>query len=99
MVIRNRRKHDEAIQELEVFEIYAKLADIIAFNAFRHMLIEDRILILLGKDFHENIVILKNSGLKIEPSFAKLLGEFNFEVYRSFHWLKWSNLALRIYSK
>lgn len=56
------------------FEIYAKSAPTITFNSYRHMVIEDRIFGLLGDGFQDEVVKLKNSGLKTEPSFATLLG-------------------------
>lgn len=56
------------------FEIYAKSTPTITFNGYMHMLIEDRILGLLGDGFRDEIVKLKKSGLKTEPSFAELLG-------------------------
>lgn len=41
--------------------------------AYRHMLIEDRILHLLGSNFRNEIRALKNKGLKTEPAFGLLL--------------------------
>lgn len=43
-------------------------------NAYRHMMIENRILKEKGLAFKQNIKILKSSGMKTEPAFAKLLG-------------------------
>jgi hypothetical protein len=43
-------------------------------NAFRHMLIEHKILILKDDKFRKEIIRLKKEGLKTEPAFAKLLG-------------------------
>ena len=42
--------------------------------AYRHMLIEYRILKEKGENFKSKIYDLKKSGLKTEPAFAKLLG-------------------------
>lgn len=43
-------------------------------NAYRHMLIENKILIEKGAEFKSQIIKLKAQGLKTEPAFAKLLG-------------------------
>lgn len=54
-------------------EIYASNISSFKSNAYRHMLIEDRIINLLGDEFKEKIINLKEKGLKTEPAFAKLL--------------------------
>ncbi|MBC3539247.1 DUF4269 domain-containing protein [Rufibacter sediminis] len=43
-------------------------------NAYRHMLVEHKILNLKGDKFRTEIIRLKQEGLKTEPAFAKLLG-------------------------
>lgn len=43
-------------------------------NAFRHMLIEHKILLEKGEDFRKSVVELKRKGIKTEPAFAQLLG-------------------------
>ncbi|RZK53543.1 MAG: DUF4269 domain-containing protein [Pedobacter sp.] len=43
-------------------------------NAFKHMLIEHKILLEKGEEFRRSIVELKLKGYKTEPAFAKLLG-------------------------
>lgn len=43
-------------------------------NAYRHMLIEHKILTRKGTEFRDKIKQLKSDGLKTEPAFAKLLG-------------------------
>lgn len=43
-------------------------------NAYRHMLIEHRILLEKGEQFRLQIIELKKQGYKTEPAFAKLLG-------------------------
>lgn len=43
-------------------------------NAYRHMLIEHKILNQQGPDFKAKIIQLKSEGIKTEPAFAKLLG-------------------------
>lgn len=42
--------------------------------AYRHLLIEHEILNAKGENFRQQIVKLKNDGLKTEPAFCKLLG-------------------------
>ena len=59
--------------EIENIEIYASKTKSYRSNAYRHMLIEYRILNLLGLDFKNKIIQLKRSGLKTEPAFAELL--------------------------
>jgi Domain of unknown function (DUF4269) len=41
--------------------------------AFRHLLIEDKILQMKGEEFKGKIIALKLSGIKTEPAFANLL--------------------------
>lgn len=43
-------------------------------NAYRHMLIEHRILIEKGESFRTEVIALKNKGYKTEPAFVLLLG-------------------------
>jgi uncharacterized protein YdcH (DUF465 family) len=43
-------------------------------HAYRHMLVEHHILNSNGDEFRKEIIRLKQSGLKTEPAFAKLLG-------------------------
>jgi len=43
-------------------------------NAYRHMLIEHKLLMEKGEDFRQQVVELKKQGFKTEPAFAKLLG-------------------------
>jgi len=43
-------------------------------NAYRHMIIENRILNLKGQKFRNQIRNLKSRGVKTEPAFALLLG-------------------------
>lgn len=56
------------------FEIYAASKPSHTQNGYRHMLIEHRILRLLGDPFRDEVIKLKKSGLKTEPTFARLLG-------------------------
>ena len=43
-------------------------------NAYRPMLVEARVLRLLGEEFMRRVVELKEKGVKTEPAFARLLG-------------------------
>ncbi|OMC71661.1 hypothetical protein BK126_06200 [Paenibacillus sp. FSL H7-0326] len=43
-------------------------------NAYRHMLIEDRVLKFAGEDFRSLVVSMKRKGTKTEPAFSMLLG-------------------------
>ncbi len=61
------------VKDIEI-EIYAQSLDSCKQNGYRHMVVEDRILRLGGERTREEIVILKKSGLKTEPAFAKYLG-------------------------
>ncbi|MGL5331085.1 MAG: DUF4269 domain-containing protein [Peptostreptococcaceae bacterium] len=54
-------------------EIYASTKDTKSSNGYRHMVVEGRLLYLGGEKFKQNIINLKQSGLKTEPAFAKLL--------------------------
>lgn len=43
-------------------------------NAYRHMLVEDKLLAQHGEAFRQQIVSLKRQGYKTEPAFALALG-------------------------
>lgn len=43
-------------------------------NAYRHMLIEHKLLLEKGEDFRLQVIELKKQNFKTEPAFAKLLG-------------------------
>ncbi len=58
----------------EEVEIFGSPVPSVRNNAYRHMLIEHRLLMLFGEDFRRQIIELKSQGLKTEPAFAKLLG-------------------------
>jgi len=55
-------------------EIFGQNKPISEQNAYRHMLIENKILKEKGAAFKSEIIKLKAQGLKTEPAFAKLLG-------------------------
>lgn len=56
------------------FEIFGQATPTVHQNAYRHMLIEYRILLEKGETFRQEIINLKNQGIKTEPAFAALLG-------------------------
>jgi len=56
------------------FEIFATDCPTSEQFGFVHMLVEARILTLLGKDFARKVRDLKQTGVKTEPAFAQLLG-------------------------
>ncbi len=55
-------------------EIYASATPTHLQAAYRHMLIEERILTIAGQSFREEIIRLKRMGYKTEPAFGFLLG-------------------------
>jgi len=55
-------------------EIFAQNLPTICQNAYRHMIIEYRCLQLFGEGFRQQVVGLKQSGIKTESAFAQLLG-------------------------
>lgn len=60
------------VDDMEI-EVYASKVSSFKTNGYRHMIIEDRILNYCSLKFKEKIVVLKRSGIKTEPAFAKLL--------------------------
>lgn len=54
-------------------EIYGAELPVEKQNSYRHMLIENRILLLLGQEFKSQVIQLKQTGWKTEPAFAQLL--------------------------
>jgi len=54
-------------------EIFGQNRAVTAQEAYRHMLIEHKILQEKGSEFRNKVIDLKNKGYKTEPAFAKLL--------------------------
>ncbi|BDD06856.1 DUF4269 domain-containing protein [Aureibacter tunicatorum] len=54
-------------------EIFAQNIDTVQQNAYKHMIIEYKLLNKMGDSFKENIRYLKLEGIKTEPAFALLL--------------------------
>jgi hypothetical protein len=55
-------------------EIFGQTIPSIQQMSYRHMIAEYKLLQKHGKDFRQEIIHLKNQGLKTEPAFAKALG-------------------------
>ncbi|PNW28792.1 diadenosine tetraphosphate hydrolase [Formosa algae] len=56
-----------------LFEIFGQNIPTEKQNAYRHMIIENRILKEKGSKFKQQVIELKANGIKTEPAFAKLL--------------------------
>lgn len=56
------------------FEVVAQPVPVTKQVAYRHMIIEWKILEEKGPVFKEKVMSLKNAGVKTEPAFAQLLG-------------------------
>ena len=73
-----KRNHMVVIARFEsasfLVEVFGQNLPIEEQMAYRHMLIEARILQEKGDQFRKRIIELKKSGMKTEPAFAKLLG-------------------------
>lgn len=54
-------------------EIFASPTPSARSAAWRHMLVEERIMALAGDDFRRRVICLKRCGVKTEPAFARLL--------------------------
>lgn len=57
-----------------LIEIFGQDRPVDEQEAYRHMIIEYKVLLEKGEDFRNQIIELKKQGLKTEPAFAKLLG-------------------------
>ncbi|WP_245987108.1 DUF4269 domain-containing protein [Maribacter vaceletii] len=57
-----------------LFDIFGQNIPTQKQNAYRHMIIENRILNEKGSKFKQRVKELKSKGIKTEPAFAKLLG-------------------------
>jgi Domain of unknown function (DUF4269) len=55
------------------FEIFGQPLPVQSQIAYRHLIIEHKILLEEGSQFKKEILHLKQNGLKTEPAFAKLL--------------------------
>lgn len=66
-------KSNFLIEDFEI-EIFGQNIPTQQQNAYRHMLIEHKILLEKGEEFRLQVIELKKQGFKTEPAFAKLLG-------------------------
>lgn len=67
-------------------EIFAQNIPSLQQNAYRHMIIEHRIINLANPKFKEEVIRLKMNGYKTEPAFGKLLNLQNpFEDLLQIH--------------
>lgn len=64
-------------------EIFGSGVEPCRSDAFRHMLVEDRILKLGGDGFREKVMDMKCRGVKTEPAFARLLGLGDGDPYKA----------------
>lgn len=60
------------LNDFEV-EIFAQAIPTTLQNAYRHLCIEQQILLEKGEEFRHQIIALKRKGYKTEPAFAQLL--------------------------
>jgi hypothetical protein len=70
-------------------EIFGMAEPVERQNGYRHMVVEARILQLLGEKAKEQIRMMKRKGLKTEPAFAALLGlqgDPYEELLRMYYW-------------
>lgn len=61
------------IEDFDI-EIFGQDVPTLQQNAYRHLLIEDKLLKQHGEDFKKQVIALKKQGYKTEPAFAHLLG-------------------------
>lgn len=64
-------------------------------NGFIHMVIEDRMIRMYGEKFKDQIIQLKNEGLKTEPAFAKILKLEGDPYLRLLELYKWTDEEIR----
>lgn len=55
-------------------EIFGQIIPTMKQNAYRHLLVEQRILEQKGEAFRQKVIYLKKQGYKTEPAFCLLLG-------------------------
>jgi hypothetical protein len=77
------------------FEIFGQPLPTHLQNGYKHVMIEYRILHLLGTDGNEQIRALKRKGLKTEPAFAQLLNLEGDPYDRLLELFEYSDEALK----
>lgn len=78
-------------------QIFAQPMPAIKQNGYRHMVIEHRILTVLGDAGAVRIIGLKQSGLKTEPAFAALLGLSGDPYQKLLELEDWDDRQLKAY--
>jgi len=70
--------HQAVVAQFEVdgfaIEIFGQNIPTFQQNAYRHMVVEDKLLAKYGEEFRQQIISLKRQGYKTEPAFAVALG-------------------------
>lgn len=80
-----------------LFELFAQPIPTVMQNGYRHMVVEHRILNILGEEARQYIIALKQSGMKTEPAFAKLLGMGGDPFQQLLSIAEWSDDRLRTF--
>lgn len=77
-VLQGQRVRDARVTRLSIdgmpVEVFAQPVPIERQLAFRHMVIEGRLLTVFGTPLRESVLALKRAGVKTEPAFAQVLG-------------------------
>lgn len=64
-------------------EVFGQNRPVKEQEAYRHMIIEHKILAERGEDFRQEVIRLKKAGIKTEVAFARLLGLNEGDAYES----------------
>lgn len=84
-------------QEGQWVEVFGQPIPSVEQNGYRHMLVEHKILTLLGSPYHEKVRELKRQGLKTEPAFGELLGLQGDPYLRLLEMSHWNDMQLRTF--
>lgn len=84
-------------QEGQWVEVFGQPIPTVEQNGYRHMLVEHKILTLLGSPYHEKVRELKRQGLKTEPAFGELLGLQGDPYLRLLEMSHWNDGQLRTF--
>jgi hypothetical protein len=77
------------------FELFAQPVPADRQNAYRHMVMEARLLALSGEQAREGIRELKRNGMKTEPAFARYFGIPGDDPYQALlEWERYSDAEL-----
>ncbi|CAM2905035.1 DUF4269 domain-containing protein [Paenibacillus sediminis] len=75
-------------------EIFGQPINTLQQNGYKHMVIEDRMLSIIGEEGKEQIRRLKQSGLKTEPAFGQLLGIIGDPYEKLLEMVEWEETRL-----